>query len=1778
MFETLRRRVGTRIILGYLASVSLMVIIAGFVVGGLAQIATTISDLANSQAVDVELSNAMVSHIAAARLYALRYMTRQNQADMDAYQASFAQLEIAMAQANEQITKPEQVKTLRQINADVEKYDTTFDQILGLLSQRQRIKAEVLDVQELVLENKLSALRVNFSANDPALFLSYSNAQNAFQAMRLNVLQYLASGDARYVVLFDKGHQQAQEAFANLETTLIDPVQLANNADAQAALTQYAQGFQDLQPGYAQQEELAQRLETLESGISQAASDIASQAKHDFEAKNISVQTFVTRTQPVLLAVTLGAIVIGLVLGWGISRGITMPLQQVAQTAQQIADVDLKAISSELVSLSEGKPSPGVKLAASPLSVKSKDEVGQMAQAFNEIIFSLRVAEQAFRNMTAYLNEMAGAARSVAQGNFGVRVAVRSPEDVLGNAIEAMMVNLRAAQVQVQRQFQRLAALRQIDSQITTSFDLEPTLNLLVEQVTRQLGVDAAEVLAFDPQTQRLECVARHGFLSSKAAAPLRLDESCAGQVILQNRLLSLNDLDEASPACQPKAGFHAYYGIPLRAKGQIIGVLQIFHYAPLRPDDDWLDYLETLAGQAAIAIDNAQLVRGLEDRVAARTAELEAQTQALRESEQRLARRAREMAALYDTALEINSQSDVPTLLKAVVRRAAELLGVRMGGLYLMRPDGQTLEMVVGHNMPDGHVGAMLRLGEGLSGRVAQTGKPMMVDDYHHWEGRMAKYDAIGVQRVLAAPLKVGNRVIGVININDDAKAGPFDEEEVRLVSLFADQAAIAVENARLHQAEREQRELAETLREIGATLASTLDVDTVLNRILEQVSRVVPNDAATIMLIEGDHTRVVRQSGYEHFAERQLATAFAMRIADTPTLRSMAESGEPLVIPNTQDDPRWTPLPETEWTRSYAGAPICARGAVIGFLNVDSATSDLYGPVQAERLRAFAAQAALAIENARLYTAAQQELAERKRIEAALRESEERYRAVVETSPDAITLTDSNGNFVMVNRRAVELFRFVNAEEMIGISCFDLVAPEDRPHLNESVQKTLEAGGSRDVEYTLLRKDGSRFPGEVSISVIADAAGKPASFVTMGRDISERKQAEELRQALYRISEAANSAQNLDALFRRVHEIVAELIPANNFYIALHDAATDMISFPYFVDECDAPPPPRQFLARSPDRGLTDYLIQKGKPLYLSREAYRQLVDSGEFKLRGELPMEWLGVPLRTADGKSIGVIVVQTYSEGIKYDAKNQQVLAFVSTQIAMAIERKRAEEELRRAKAWAEERSQAAESANRAKSIFLANMSHELRTPLNAILGFSDLMARDARLSAEQQENLSIINHSGEHLLSLINNVLDMAKIESGRTVLQPQVFDLYHLLDSLADMFRLRATDKGLTLIVDRAPDVPRYLRADEGKLRQVLINLLGNAVKFTDEGGIGLRVQVSEKPGTEKPGFCRLQFEVQDTGPGFPPQDLDAVFEPFVQSGSGQKSKEGSGLGLPISRQFVRLMGGDLTAESPGVPGQGAVFKFEIPVELSDAVGLPSLQKPKRRAIGLEPGQQAPSGIIPGGPFRLLVVEDRQESRKLLLKLLTQLGFEVRSAANGLEGLNVWREWQPHLVWMDMRMPIMDGHEATRRIKATSQGQATVIIALTATAFEDQRAKILLEGCDDFVRKPFRESDIVDVLVKRLGVRFVYEEPAPAPTLPLPGREPGESLNLTGLPAEWLAALQRATVEADAKQIEILVNQISTQNPQTAQELSRLANDFDYDAILNAIHTLSSTQ
>jgi CheY-like chemotaxis protein len=291
-----------------------------------------------------------------------------------------------------------------------------------------------------------------------------------------------------------------------------------------------------------------------------------------------------------------------------------------------------------------------------------------------------------------------------------------------------------------------------------------------------------------------------------------------------------------------------------------------------------------------------------------------------------------------------------------------------------------------------------------------------------------------------------------------------------------------------------------------------------------------------------------------------------------------------------------------------------------------------------------------------------------------------------------------------------------------------------------------------------------------------------------------------------------------------------------------------------------------------------------------------------------------------------------------------------------------------------------------------------------------------------------------------------------------------------------------------------------------------------------------------------------LRFEIEDTGPGIAAQELEAVFDPFVQAAAGEGPQEGTGLGLAISRQFARLMGGDITASSK--VGKGSLFQFDVQVGLAAAAEVEEA-RPSRRVLGLVPGQRAADGR----PFRLLVVEDTETNRQLLVKLLATLGFEVQGAANGQEALEMWEQWQPHLVWMDMRMPVMDGHMATQRIKATARGQDTIIIALTATAFEEDREQIMLEGCDDFVRKPFRKDEIYDMLVKYLGVRFLYEE---EPTLLAPAEAayaPSvEALSI--LPADWLTDLQQATTKADLNLILSLIDQIREEDPALADGLA----------------------
>ena len=463
----------------------------------------------------------------------------------------------------------------------------------------------------------------------------------------------------------------------------------------------------------------------------------------------------------------------------------------------------------------------------------------------------------------------------------------------------------------------------------------------------------------------------------------------------------------------------------------------------------------------------------------------------------------------------------------------------------------------------------------------------------------------------------------------------------------------------------------------------------------------------------------------------------------------------------------------------------------------------------------------------------------------------------------------------------------------------------------------------------------------------------------------------------------------------------------------------------------------------------------------------------------------------------------------------------------------------------------EAKEKAEAANKAKSVFLANMSHELRTPLTAILGYSQLMQRSPSLLPTQREHLNIINRSGEHLLALINDVLEISRIEARRISLEPQICDLHALLRDLEVMFRIRTDARGVQFKLLGMRELPRYMVVDENKLRQVLVNLLGNAVKFTEAGGIVVRLAIIEPTADER----RLVVEVQDTGVGITKEEQDKVFEYFEQAGTGLQSRSGAGLGLAISREYARMMGGDITVTSR--LGEGSTFRLEIGIQKGIEPELTEKMR-ERLVIGLKPGQFTP---------RILVVEDKEESRKVMVSLLEDVGFEVREAAEGQEAIRVFEEFRPHFIWMDMRMPVMDGLEATRRIKATPEGQATVVAALTAHALEEEREPILAAGCDELIRKPYREHEIFEVMARHLGIQYVYEG-APEEAVSARSRVDVSPEEVATLPLELRRELCEAVLRLNMARTLSSIQKIAERDAHLGAALRTLAEEMEYDRLL----------
>jgi PAS domain S-box-containing protein len=710
-------------------------------------------------------------------------------------------------------------------------------------------------------------------------------------------------------------------------------------------------------------------------------------------------------------------------------------------------------------------------------------------------------------------------------------------------------------------------------------------------------------------------------------------------------------------------------------------------------------------------------------------------------------------------------------------------------------------------------------------------------------------------------------------------------------------------------------------------------------------------------------------------------------------------------------------------------------------------------------------------------------------------------------------------------------EMFRIFGFEPKEGPPALERflqrIHPEDYDRTTKDWEKTLREKADLVADFRTLLPDGTIRNIHIIGHPFLEETGQVTEYVGTAVDVTERKRAEEtLRESESRFRTLVDHAT--DAFFLLDRDEQSKIVDVNRQACeSLGYTREELIGLT-----------PREF-----DPDADEAFLQR-----LDEQLNAGVVCTFETRHRRK-------------DGTVFPVeIRIRPFSQGGH----------LLSLALARDItERKRVQDDLRKHREHLEdmvkhrteqlvEAKARAEAASRAKGTFLANMSHELRTPLNAVLGFSRLLKSGPDVTPDQQEALDIIVRSGEHLLKLINNVLDMAKIESGRVVVEESEVDLHRLLHEMQSLMGVGAAEKGLEFALEFAPDLPRFVAVDAGKLRQVLINLIGNAIKYTDSGGVKLRAKFANGEGSKRP---QVRFEVEDSGPGISREHCERIFLPFVQLGDRISVRAGTGLGLGISKQYVELMGGQIGVASE--PGKGSVFYFNIPVRILPSVAERDELK-HGRVLGLAEGQPC---------YRLLIVEDQPENRLLLRRLLDPLGFELREAANGQEALALFEQWHPDLIWMDILMPVMDGLEAVRRIRATKAGADTKIIALTAHALDEESGPIMAAGCDDLVRKPFHEQELFDALARHLRLKFIFEK---APRQESTGQAPALALRpeqLDALPAQLLQDLRQAVIELDTARTHALIEQVTERDASLGRALDTLATQLDYQRLLKLLDT-----
>lgn len=1064
---------------------------------------------------------------------------------------------------------------------------------------------------------------------------------------------------------------------------------------------------------------------------------------------------------------------------------------------------------------------------------------------------------------------------------------------------------------------------------------------------------------------------------------------------------------DSSQPQVLAEAGNHsveaATLEIPFAADGNQIGILVVQRPANSTFDDIDRELLGIAVNHASLALTRARTL----------------------ESERR---RAEEQRAVLETLADLSGHLELSQLLQAVLQRAVTLLDVTGGELAILDESSNELIVVASLNLGEDSTGTRLRLGEGAMGLVGQTHEPLIIPDYQAWVGRSNKYTHTIVQAVMVSPLLIGKRLVGAIaSVHSDPNR-TFGPEDLRLLEMFAPQAAIAIENARLFtQANRradEQRALLETL----SALSGELEISKVLDAVL--------NQAVSLMGVTGGELAIYDEKTQElvvlashNLGEGSIGTR--MKLGEG-AMGKVARTHEPLIIPYYQEWAGRSGNYTNPAFQSVVAAPLMMGSRVVGVIGaVHSDPRHNFGSEGLRLINLFASQAAVAIENARLFTA------ERKRAEE--------QQALLDTLADLSGELELPKVLEAVLNRAIKLLGVSGGElttydevthELVVVASLNLgtdstglrlkmgegamgyVAQTHEPFIipnyrEWSGRSTKYSDATVEAVIAVPLMIGTRLVGVIG-AVHSEAGYKFDDedlrllqlFGPQAAIAIENARLYEASQRYYEALVKNNPVAivNLDLAFR--------ITSCNPAFEALFGYQQDEVAGKFLDD----------LVTNSDSRAEATKHTEAAKAGTMTRGVGQRRRKDGAL-----IDVEHFSIPVTVA-GQKVGAIALY-HNVSDLLDARR------------------------------------AAETASQSKSQFLANMSHELRTPLNAIIGYSEILQEQVEEDGkgEYVADLEKIRSAGRHLLSLINDVLDLSKIEAGKMDLFLEDFDIAGMVRDVATTVKPLVEKNGNLLTIDVALDIGR-MHADVTKVRQILLNLLSNASKFTEKGRIALKAR---RDGSE------LVFDVSDSGIGLTSEQCGRLFEAFSQAeASTSKQFGGTGLGLMISRQFCRMMGGDILVSSE--PGKGSTFSIRLPEMVIDAKEIAAVRLPESLiAAGAD------------GPL-ILVIDDDPTASELVQRHLIRAGYRTQSAGDGAAGLRMARELKPAAIMLDVVMPQMDGWTVLAALKADAELADIPVIMATIL---DEKPLGLALGASDYLTKPVDRDRLTSVVARFAGGR-----------------------------------------------------------------------------------------